>query len=907
MDFVQGIEPKGLTYENAVIVETRRDYVLLNSVPGNIKSYELPLSIFQSNGLEYGLEFLKPGTMVTLIKDPNGDLRAELKGIELYSGDIIPEQEGLLKVKLTIRGGQECFISRIPTSHVVGYQNYTSVRKVKVYILNGADYKFVAIPPENYPNQLFRGEETPGYQPEHMPPYQNISTPNNQLNPYNQFMTSSNTFQNIRAPTPRNIQTPRSLETYDASNLEEIIEYSSSLIKQFSKLIELQIKSKQSFNSGQPFNIDQLHKAVKKFSELTSQFQLPYSNKIQNITKKHKKLADRLASDEAKVYLFNICQICKVNISNITLGCGHSICNIDLSNHIMNTYTIQRLPEEKYLLIARCNLCDYNLTETELSRVLDRRQFGAMMETLNLYKMNEQRFIAENKSYCGICYQLKYNQEFGYMKSCNCRVCRNCFMNNMSGNCMMCNIPNHIQVYKEYHGNTSFFRQPGHEPPSSTQSVHLLQFTSDIRSDTQTDKLSEQGYHQQPIIQPTPVQPQLNAAKPSNKSDSILEQQSTIAQPDISKPFQPLPALPLKFNPAPAKSVMNKSDIEDSSPSPFNLLNLFSSSKPEVVKDPKVQNIYTSDSKGSSMPKPSSKPLKVPASKSGFPSPPKPINNPFQYIPQIHIKQDVNPIQLSTIQPYTPSYSYIPREEKKINCTICGEDFKLSEILSLYNCEHKFCKEDLRRYTLASIESDQITKDGLKCPDVECKNMIEDHIMENLFKNNDQEWTLYNKKVMSKRLKITYCPKCNAPIEYVNRIATCFLDGYQFCVLCNEECHEGICDKNSLIQRTKEMMKVDKVAQCPGCMIPYFKDSDNCDHVKCINDSCGVDFCFDCACVRSPTLEHGNHYHRPQCKWYRPSPQPDQYLPNRCSECKKLGQLCPRPKDLETKAILTGL
>lgn len=247
------------------------------------------------------------------------------------------------------------------------------------------------------------------------------------------------------------------------------------------------------------------------------------------------------------------------------------------------------------------------------------------------------------------------------------------------------------------------------------------------------------------------------------------------------------------------------------------------------------------------------------------------------------------------------------KRESDVKCPICLDNFKLSEIISLYNCDHKFCKADLKYYAFNQIREDKFTQGGVKCPSEGCLSMIGDLLLEILFKDNDQAWTLYNRKVISKSVKITQCPKCREVYEHENRIATCIYDGYQFCTLCLQECHEGVCDNKRLVKSIKEMMKIGKVAQCPGCMTPYLKDSDNCDHVKCSKDICGIDFCFDCACFRSPTLAHGNHYHRPQCNWYSPSPEPDKYLPNHCTICKDLGQLCHQPPDLNTKGILITL
>mmetsp|Transcript_5934 Transcript_5934/g.5821 ORF Transcript_5934/g.5821 Transcript_5934/m.5821 type:complete len:108 (+) Transcript_5934:2540-2863(+) len=89
------------------------------------------------------------------------------------------------------------------------------------------------------------------------------------------------------------------------------------------------------------------------------------------------------------------------------------------------------------------------------------------------------------------------------------------------------------------------------------------------------------------------------------------------------------------------------------------------------------------------------------------------------------------------------------------------------------------------------------------------------------------------------------------------------------------------------------------VSQCPGCKQPYTKD-DKCEHVTCMNPKCKTVFCFTCSCLRSPTMAHGNHFHRPECKWFAPLPavEKDRFLPNHCDECKRLGELCKPPMAL---------
>ena len=85
------------------------------------------------------------------------------------------------------------------------------------------------------------------------------------------------------------------------------------------------------------------------------------------------------------------------------------------------------------------------------------------------------------------------------------------------------------------------------------------------------------------------------------------------------------------------------------------------------------------------------------------------------------------------------------------------------------------------------------------------------------------------------------------------------------------------------------------LAQCPGCKEPYLKDN-SCEHVKCLN--CRTEFCFRCSCIRSPTMSHGAHYHRPQCTFYAEYNGDDDQYDEKCTECLRLGRLCDRPEDL---------
>ena len=171
--------------------------------------------------------------------------------------------------------------------------------------------------------------------------------------------------------------------------------------------------------------------------------------------------------------------------------------------------------------------------------------------------------------------------------------------------------------------------------------------------------------------------------------------------------------------------------------------------------------------------------------------------------------------------------------------------------------------------------------------------------------------------------KLISCPICTEKfIPGLQRRVTCLNNNCKhiFCKECQENYHEdGTCQEKFIIDRIKDLEALNDpegVSQCPKCRWPYIKDP-SCDHVKCQNSACNVEFCFKCSCIRSPTLAHGNHYHRPQCKNYFAFDGDDDYLPkecknaakckeknhgkcsHKCDECEKLGKLCPRPKNLK--------
>ena len=204
------------------------------------------------------------------------------------------------------------------------------------------------------------------------------------------------------------------------------------------------------------------------------------------------------------------------------------------------------------------------------------------------------------------------------------------------------------------------------------------------------------------------------------------------------------------------------------------------------------------------------------------------------------------------------------------------------------SCSHLYCNNCLGWHISNEIDSDYdtnqiFTKQGIKCP--ECEVLIPGNVVENLI-----DTTHLIKLIKILNTDIIECPKCSFPCEAIENTVEC-LCGYKYCKTCKRKELECVCEKSLQFEITDDM------SICPGCKSVYLKD-DKCDHVACANAKCKAEFCFNCSAFRSPTLNHGNHYHRPSCNYYENFTGNDLFVRD-CTECRKSGKLCNRPSNIK--------
>eukprot|EP00933_Yihiella_yeosuensis_P070726 TRINITY_DN78881_c0_g1_i1.p1 TRINITY_DN78881_c0_g1~~TRINITY_DN78881_c0_g1_i1.p1 ORF type:complete len:306 (+),score=30.90 TRINITY_DN78881_c0_g1_i1:51-920(+) len=86
--------------------------------------------------------------------------------------------------------------------------------------------------------------------------------------------------------------------------------------------------------------------------------------------------------------------------------------------------------------------------------------------------------------------------------------------------------------------------------------------------------------------------------------------------------------------------------------------------------------------------------------------------------------------------------------------------------------------------------------------------------------------------------------------------------------------------------------------RCPGCGCGVEKEDpeNTCDHMRCANPGCDMEFCWTCLADRRVIKAHGNHFHEPKCKFYFEYDGADEFLPDSCPVCFKTGEKCEHPK-----------
>lgn len=191
------------------------------------------------------------------------------------------------------------------------------------------------------------------------------------------------------------------------------------------------------------------------------------------------------------------------------------------------------------------------------------------------------------------------------------------------------------------------------------------------------------------------------------------------------------------------------------------------------------------------------------------------------------------------------------------NSPDCGICFTLLSETKSTNllCGHQFCANCWCQYITVKILDDG-EGNMIKCPDPDCKMLIDDEAIMELVSTNVKErfqMLMTNTFIMSNPL-FHWCrtPDCEFVIrvQKVERLPVLCKCGIESCFECGEIWHDSVtCELlNRWIQYSKEDPETNMWIQknskkCPKCTIPIEKNG-GCNHMTC--KSCRSEFCWLC-------------------------------------------------------------
>lgn len=251
----------------------------------------------------------------------------------------------------------------------------------------------------------------------------------------------------------------------------------------------------------------------------------------------------------------------------------------------------------------------------------------------------------------------------------------------------------------------------------------------------------------------------------------------------------------------------------------------------------------------------------------------------------------------------------------QITCPICGIKKKLSEIRT-FECDHKVCITCAYFYLNEKYENGDWSF-NISCFNFECKKLglmfpdsysfLKDILgeekvqkMSQKLAHDEADFKCANPKckfscaIDRNDSKIFFCPECDA----------------QTCIKCKELRHDGKVCTALVGKMLSELGNLDenRLRVCPFCLEPYLKNQ-NCEHVTCLK--CKNDWCFTCSVDRGPILSHGNHFHRRECKLFKPWEGNNEKLiefdPAKCERCRKTNNPCQRPISMQEYYAQIGL
>ena len=227
--------------------------------------------------------------------------------------------------------------------------------------------------------------------------------------------------------------------------------------------------------------------------------------------------------------------------------------------------------------------------------------------------------------------------------------------------------------------------------------------------------------------------------------------------------------------------------------------------------------------------------------------------------------------------------------ESKFNCEICMSNFKVSDGITL-DCDHRFCVECMKSYTMGQIESAQVSDKNLICP--KCRHPmtlyeVEDIVGPEMFEKY-QRFLLKGFRISDQEDPNSAIFNCPSPDCDFFCIFEKNLDNIecqkcfgQYCTKCSSPSHENMtCEEYKASnndpeadKKFKQMLRAEGIINCPSCGAAVQRIS-GCEFMVCTSSACQgrTYFCYDCG-IKLPQ-DHAPHDCDRKLLHGRPAPIP---------------------------------
>jgi hypothetical protein len=224
----------------------------------------------------------------------------------------------------------------------------------------------------------------------------------------------------------------------------------------------------------------------------------------------------------------------------------------------------------------------------------------------------------------------------------------------------------------------------------------------------------------------------------------------------------------------------------------------------------------------------------------------------------------------------------------KKDCTVCYSNLSEDMFQKITDgCTHPFsiCTKCVHKHIINIVKGGSFavvaSYGNMACPNLSCNSRLQGNEIKRFLNKEEydrwdrlafQEWT-------EAQPEFRWCSQNNCGS---GQLVDGGADANSFfrCVKCNNmTCikhmvpfHSGMsCDEYDKTLAVDEQAlanwKALHTKPCPKCRVPIEKNG-GCDHMRCRSPHCLYEFCWSCLAEFDLIRRHGNHHHRPTCRFF---------------------------------------